>query len=163
MLERVDWKAAIWASLIAGVVFMTMEMVLVATVGGGSAWAPPRMIAAMAMGKSVLPPPATFEPVMMAVAMTIHMLLSLVLGMILAVLLAAIRAGVVLAAVVGTGFGLAVYYFDFYLMAEYFPWFAMARNAISIISHAVFGLVLGAGYALLRRDIVRRSAGPDSV
>ncbi len=32
MSDRLDWKAAFWAGLVAGAVFMALEMVLVATV-----------------------------------------------------------------------------------------------------------------------------------
>ena len=41
MDSRLDTKAAIGAGLIAGAVFMMLEMVLVGTLGGGSPWAPP--------------------------------------------------------------------------------------------------------------------------
>jgi hypothetical protein len=42
-------KAAILAGLIAGVVFMMLEMILVPVFMNGSPWAPPRMIAAIIM------------------------------------------------------------------------------------------------------------------
>ena len=58
----IDWKAALWAGIVAGFVFMVLEMLLVQLVGGGSMWGPPRMMAAMVMGRGVLPPPATFDP-----------------------------------------------------------------------------------------------------
>ena len=61
MLSYLHWKAALWAGLMAGAVFVILEMLLVGTVGGDSPWAPPRMIAAIAMGPGVLPPPATFD------------------------------------------------------------------------------------------------------
>lgn len=41
MSEKLDWKAAIWAGVIAGVVFMMLEMVLVGTIGGQSPWGRP--------------------------------------------------------------------------------------------------------------------------
>lgn len=45
-----DPKAAIPAGLIAGVVFMMMEMILVAAMGE-SPWGPPRIMAAIVMGR----------------------------------------------------------------------------------------------------------------
>ena len=54
-------KAALWAAIIAGIVFMMLEMIMVPVFMGGSPWGPPRMIAAIGMGKGVLPPPATFD------------------------------------------------------------------------------------------------------
>ena len=60
-MGRIDARAAVLAGIIAALVFMMLEMVLVASVGGESPWGPPRMIAAIGMGQTVLPPPATFD------------------------------------------------------------------------------------------------------
>ena len=143
MTRGIDWKAAISAGLIAGLVFMMLEMILVATIGGKSPWGPPRMIAAMAMGESVLPPPATFEIGIMTVAMMIHFVMSIVLGLILGFAISHWRMSLLTAMIAGTVFGLLVYFVDFYLMTAIFPWFAMARGGITIFAHAMFGLVLG--------------------
>ena len=146
MDSRLDIKAAVGAGLIAGAVFMMLEMVLVGTIGGGSPWAPPRMIAAMVLGESVLPPPAPFDWGVMAVAMMIHLVLSIILAVVLGWAVSHWRLG--LGATLGAGlvFGLVIYVVSFYLMTAVFPWFAMARNGISIFAHAMFGLVLGWSY-----------------
>lgn len=146
MTERIDWKAAFLAGLIAGAVFMMLEMVLVATVGGGSPWGPPRMIAAIIMGREVLPPPATFELVPMMVAMMVHLLLSILLGIILGWAISHWRFGLTISVIVGTVFGLIIYVVNFYGFSSIWPWFAMARGWISIFAHAMFGLVLGWAY-----------------
>jgi hypothetical protein len=146
MLEKVNAKAAIWAGIVAGVVFMMLEMLLVWQVQGDSPWAPPRMIAAMAMGESVLPPPGSFDALIMAVAMAIHMLLSVILGFILGWAISNWKMGLVTTILVGTIFGLIIYFVNFYLFTAIFPWFAMARGAVAIFAHAVFGLVLGWTY-----------------
>lgn len=146
MSARLDFKAAIIAGLIAGVVFMMLEMVLVGTVGGQSPWGPPRMIAAIAMGESVLPPPGTFDVTIMTVAMMIHLMMSVLLGVVLGWIISHWQLSLVTSIMVGSIFGLVVYFVDFYLMTAVFPWFAMARGAISIFAHAVFGLVLGWAY-----------------
>lgn len=155
MTHSMNWKAAIWAGVIAGVVFMMLEMLLVGTIGGQSPWGPPRMIAAMVMGKDVLPPPATFNFGIMMVAMMIHFMMSIVLGMILGWIISDWRMGLAAALGVGVVFGLLVYFVDFYLMSAVFPWFAMARGGIAIFSHAMFGLVLGWVYHAIA---TRRSA-----
>jgi hypothetical protein len=143
MTNTLNWKAAIVAGLVAGVVFMMLEMLLVGTIGGQSPWGPPRMIAAMAMGKSVLPPPATFDFGIMMVAMMIHFMMSIVLGVILGWIISHRRMNLMASIIAGTIFGLLIYFVDFYLMTAVFPWFAMARGAISIFAHTMFGLVLG--------------------
>lgn len=148
---RPDIRAGVLAGLIAGAVFMMMEMGLVALTGG-SPWGPPRMIAAIAMGEGVLPPPASFDLMIVMVAMVIHFLLSALLGIVWALLGG--RFGLGLALLVGAVFGLVVYAVNFYGMTAVFPWFAMARGWVAIVSHAAFGLVLAAAYPSLRRNRV---------
>ncbi|MFT6445807.1 MAG: putative membrane protein YagU involved in acid resistance [Afipia broomeae] len=150
---RVDWKAAILAGLIAGVVFLMIEMILVA-VTSGSPWGPPRMMAAMVMGEGVLPPPATFDVMIMMVAMVVHVILSILLAVVFAWVLSRWRLSAGAAVALGGAFGLLVYLVNFYPVAAIlFPWFAMARNWISIISHVAFGAVLAWAYlALARRE-----------
>jgi len=155
MTERVDWKAVIWAALIAGIVFMMLEMVLVATVGGGSPWGPPRMIAAMAMGKGVLPPPATFEMVPVLVAMLVHITTSVVYAIILGWVISSRGFGLGMSLLVGTLFGLVLYLVNFYVFTAVWPWFAMARGTISTFAHAAYGLALGWTYRALSSRRVR--------
>jgi hypothetical protein len=128
---------------------MALEMLLVMLVKGDSPWAPPRMIAAMVMGKDVLPPPAPFNGGVMAVAMMIHMVLSVVLGLVLGWLISSWRLGMATAIIAGTLFGLIIYFVNFYLFTGIWPWFAMARGPISIFVHAAFGFVLGWVYRAL--------------
>lgn len=52
--RSVDWRAAIWAGIIAGAVFVVLEMLMVPLFLGGSPWGPPRMIGAIVMGEGVL-------------------------------------------------------------------------------------------------------------
>lgn len=149
---RVDWKAAILAGLIAGVVFLMMEMILVA-ITSGSPWGPPRMMAAMVMGEGVLPPPATFDVTIMMVAMVVHVILSILLSVVFAWVLSRWRLSAAAAVALGGAFGLLVYLVNFYPVAAIlFPWFAMARNWISIISHVAFGAVLAWAYLALARS-----------
>ncbi|GAA0868261.1 hypothetical protein GCM10009116_04320 [Brevundimonas basaltis] len=146
--SRAPLKAGALAGLIAGAVFMMMEMGLVALTGD-SPWGPPRMIAAIVMGEGVLPPPASFDLMVMMAAMAVHFLLSIVIGVGFAVV--ARRLGWIMAVAVGGAVGLALYVVNFYGMTAVFPWFAMARNTISIVSHLVFGLVLGLSFRALAK------------
>lgn len=148
--RRFHWGAGALAGLIAGLVFLMAEMMLVWLVYGQSSWGPPRMIAAMVMGKEVLPPPATFDLVVVMVAMAIHFTVSILLGLVGALLFG--RLGLAAAAALGVAFGLVIYYVNFYPIADaLFPWFAEARNGVSIFSHALFGLVLGVAYVMCAR------------
>lgn len=146
MSQTLNWKAAIWAGLIAGIVFIMLEMALVALLQGMSPWGPPRMMAAMVMGEGVLPPPASFDFGIMMVAMMIHFPLAIVFGLILGWVISNWRLGLGTSIAVGTVFGLLLYVINFYGFTAIWPWFAMARNLISIFAHAMFGLVLGWAY-----------------
>lgn len=141
-------KAGVFAGLIAGAVFIMMEMGLVA-LSGASPWGPPRMIAAIVMGEGVLPPPATFDLMVLMAAMAVHFMLSVVIGAGFALI--ASRFGWLMALIFGAVVGLGLYIVNFYGMTAVFPWFAMARNTISIVSHIGFGLVLGLSYKALAK------------
>lgn len=143
-----DWMAGVWAGLIAGLAFLALEMILVPLLMGGSAWEPPRMIAAIVMGPEVLPPPATFDAGVVTAALAVHFVLSILFGLILAVIVSLFNldssAGLIL--VVGAVFGLIIYFVNFYGMTAFFPWFADARNWLSMTLHVVFGVVAAESY-----------------
>ncbi len=113
MNRTLNLSRAIWAGLIAGIVFMMIEMILVGTVGGGSPWAPPRMIAAMAMGKGVLPPPATFDITILMVAMMVHIVLAIILAIVFAWIADRMAWSRTTTIVAGMVFGLIIYIVNF--------------------------------------------------
>ena len=138
------WRRGAVGGLVAGLVFVMMEMALVPTVGGGELWGPPRMMGAIVLGSDALPPPATFDAAIVMVGMLVHFALSAVLGVIFAVATAKLKLSGAMAILAGAVFGLAVYVVNFYGFTAVWPWFEMARNWITIASHVVFGAVLGA-------------------
>lgn len=142
-----DGRAAVLAGLIAGLVFLVAEIGLVSLMGN-SPWGPPRMMAAIVMGQDVLPPPATFDLGIVAAAMLVHFVLSVVLAILFAAVARNWTMPVALAA--GAVFGLGVYAVNFYGFTAIFPWFAMARNAVTIISHLIFGLALAGSLKALQ-------------
>lgn len=135
---KVSWRAAVWAGVIAGAVFMALEMIMVPLFLAGSPWAPPRMMAAIVMGEGVLPPPATFDLGIFVTALVVHFALSIIYLLILAWIIRTLTLGTAL--LVGAAFGLALYLINFYGFTAIFPWFAMARNWVSVFAHVVFGL-----------------------
>lgn len=152
--SQVNAKAALAAAVVAGIVFMMLEMILVPVFAGGSPWGPPRMIAAIGMGKGVLPPPATFDIVIMMVAMAIHFGLSVVFAFVFAFIARGRAMGMAIG--LGVVFGLVVYLVSFYGMSAIFPWFAMARGWIPIFAHVVYGAVLGWVYVSVARKTAER-------
>lgn len=146
--RQIDWRSAVWASLIAGAAMMMIEMPFMAIAGMGF-WAPPRMMAAMVLGQGVLPPPATFSFGVTMTGMMIHVVLSIGYGFMLAWVISRRTLETGMAAIVGGVFGLVLYAINFYGFTALFPWFADARGWISIVSHLIFGAVLGGAYAAL--------------
>lgn len=147
--DKTDWQAAIWAGLIAGAVFLVAEMLMVMAFMGQSPWGPPRMIAAIVMGKGVLPPPASFDMGIVTIAMLIHFGLAVIYGLIFSWI--AHQVSGLNAILGGSVFGLAIYFINFYLISPVlFPWFTEAQNWISLVAHLLFGLTLGIAYAATR-------------
>jgi len=108
------------------------------------------MMAAILLGKGVLPPPATFDMMIVAVAMVAHFALSAAYGVAIAWSVRRFRAGVALA--IGAALGLAIYFVNFYPIASVaFPWFAMARGWMSALAHIIFGGVAAVSYVALAR------------
>lgn len=148
--ERIDWAAAAYAGLIGGAVFMALQMTMVWLFLGGSPWGPPRMIAAMVLGRGVLPPPAGFDFGIVITGMIVHFILAVIFGFIMAALVRNTAAGA--AIFIGLAIGLAIYLIDFYpLSAAFFPWFASARNWVTVVNHVIFGGVLAWSYVGLAR------------
>ena len=155
---NINWKQVLEAGFAAGLVFVIMEIVLVG-IFMGTPWGPPRMIAAIAMGEDVLPPPPSFDLGVLIVAMIIHFILSFILAAIYALLLTRFSRGIVAALIVGALFGLAVYLINFFVLTAVFPWFAGARTWITLISHIVFGMILGV--MLMPRKALEHDDGAD--
>ncbi len=97
-----------------------------------------RLTAAIVLGGTVLPPPATFDAGSMLTATLIHFLLSITYAALL--ILPAGRLGAIPAYAAGVGFGVALYVVNLYCFTAIFPWFAQTRGLITLIAHAVFGL-----------------------
>jgi cytochrome c biogenesis protein CcdA len=67
-----------------------------------------------------------------------------------------------MAALAGAVFGVVVYVINFYGMTQFFPWFAEARNWVSVLVHIVFGIVAAGVYMKLERrasNIANRDSG----
>lgn len=153
------YGSAVKAGLLAGLVFLIVEMLLVWLAMGMSPFAPLHMIAGIAMGPEVLPgpnnPPGSNLGVFM-VGMAVHFALSVVLAFVFKYIASALRLHGPMLLLAGAAFGLIVYGVHFYGLTALFPWFAMARNWVSVLAHAIFGLVLA--YALMSQTFRKQTA-----
>jgi hypothetical protein len=135
MMHQIHWSAALWASVIAGLVFAVLEVVMVPLFQGKSLWAPLHMIGAIALGPSAMASPDTFDLGVVSTAVVVHMILAVIYGVILAYIITKMDVG--MAVIVGGVYGLALYFINFYGFTRLFPWFADARDWISIFTHIV--------------------------
>lgn len=108
-----------------------------------------RLAAAILMGPEVLPPPASFDWMVMIVATLIHFLISIGYGIILAYL--AFRLHRLFPLFIGAVFGMAVYVINMYGFTLIFPWFSIARDWITFFTHIAFGMCLAGVYRQLAR------------
>ncbi|MDQ3555788.1 MAG: hypothetical protein M3409_03290 [Gemmatimonadota bacterium] len=102
------------------------------------------MIGAIGLGKEVLPPPGTFHGGAVMVAMVIHFALSTAFGIATAFIVR--NRGMGAAVLVGIVLAMLLYFIVFYGMTPVCPWFANARNWVSVFSHVVFGAVVAWWY-----------------
>ncbi|HJW27526.1 MAG TPA: sodium:proline symporter [Rhodocyclaceae bacterium] len=112
-------------------------------------WRDARLTAAVVLGPGVLPPPATFDWLAMAVASFVHFGLSLAYG--IAFCAVARRLRWRRPAVTGALLGLVLYAVNLYGFTWLFPWFAAARDWITLAAHAAFGASATATCRLMLR------------
>jgi len=143
MRQLVDWRAAIWAGAISGVVFLVINMLLTKFYVG-SPWVVIRLVASIVMGTRVLPPPADFDATIFVFSLLVHFPLSIAFASIIAAILH--RWGLLVGIIGGALFGLALYVINFYTFTFFFPWFFPMRSWIMAVSHAIFGACAGGVY-----------------
>jgi len=149
--------AAVWAGIAAGIVSTVAQVALwVAFTDAlpGILFRDARLAAAIVLGPSVLPPPASFDAMVMLVATVVHFALSVAYGLILAPLLASL--GMASSLVAGALFGVALFTVNMYGFTTVFPWFDAARDGITVAAHVVFGVTAAGIYKTL--SVRRRPA-----
>lgn len=143
-------RAAIYAGVAAGVLATAAQIALWWILQDdlpGILYRDARLTAAIVMGRSVLPPPATLAWDVMLVATLIHFALAITYSMILACMIC--RLGMLRSLLAGVLYGLVLYGINMHGFTIIFPWFALARGWITLITHAVFGAALAGTYKAL--------------
>ncbi|MFS8975593.1 hypothetical protein [Cupriavidus necator] len=150
---RPDWRAAVMAGLIAGAVYMVLELLTARFLLYQGAWGTVKMVAAIILGREALASADAFNWTIVLSAGTVHFALSIILAAVLAMILASFRldSSMGLASLAGIVFGVVVYLINFYVFGRYFNWFDEARGWESLFAHALFGLVAADVYCNLER------------
>ena len=148
MKQPMQWRAAVWAGIAAGVLSTLVQIALWFAFTDALPdifYRDARFAAAIVTGPDVLS--ATDERAsIMLVATLVHFALSIVYGVIVSRLTARLRARPALAA--GAIFGMALYALNLYGFTAAFPWFAASRGGITLAAHVTFGIVAAGAYRL---------------
>ncbi|WP_247869680.1 SRPBCC family protein [Herbaspirillum sp. ST 5-3] len=146
---KINWAAAGAAGIVAGGIATIVQVTLW--------WVdsyPPvdlllrdtRLAAAIVLGPTILPPPATFDLRIMLVASVVHLALSLVYGLLLAPFIENLSRW--RSALAGCLSGLSLFAINMYGFTALFPWFEASRDWITAAAHAVFGITAALAYKL---------------
>ncbi|HJV61160.1 MAG TPA: hypothetical protein VJ743_09425 [Albitalea sp.] len=147
-----DWPAAVCAGLVGGAVLMVLELLWSASVSGASPWHTSHLIAAMVMGTDTLQSDA-FSLGIVSIALLTHYVLGIVFGVALAFIIDGFHyeSSAGMQQVIGLVFAAALYLFNFFGMAAFFPWVAEMQGWATFIGHLVFGLTVALTYPVLER------------
>jgi ABC-type cobalamin transport system permease subunit len=147
----IDWKAVLWAGLVAGTVFLLANLFAVPRIMGGSFWISVRLVGSMLLGEGVLAPPATFHAGALVAAIAVHYTLALVLAAVIAFVVH--RGGLIGGVLGGAVLGAAFYFINYYTLSYFFPQFFALRHGSVLASHILFGALAGGIYELLEDQI----------
>ncbi|MCG6924908.1 MAG: hypothetical protein LJF30_06315 [Acidobacteria bacterium] len=143
----VDWSAAFQAGLIAGTVFLFVNLILGPMAYGGNVWVWIRLLASPILGSDILAPPATFNAGALAAAAVVQYGVSMILTLTIAFVLH--RWGLWVGILGGAVLGLAFYAINIYTFTYFFPWFYALGGWVMALSHVLFGAFAGGVYEVL--------------
>jgi hypothetical protein len=149
------------SSVVGGIAFLLLQMTLVPLLSNGSAWDPPRWMAALVLGRSVLAPlGSSFDLALLVAGITVHFALAIVYGTALVHVVARYFPQRGPALIAGALFGFTLYIVNLGFLIVAFPWFANAPSGVALASHFGFGLVTVWTYLALhaREDRMREHA-----
>jgi hypothetical protein len=153
----VDWRAVLIAWLIAGTVYLILDLLVVPAFMGGSFWISVRLVASLLLGPDVLAPPASFHGLALVAAIVTIYGISLLGTVVIALVVH--RGGLILGIIGGALLGLSIHAINYYSLTSFFPQF-FALNAPSVaVAHAIFGALAGGLYEWLEADELEIAQG----
>lgn len=147
--QVVDWRAALIAGLVSGIVFLGIAA-LVTTNALGTPISLVRLFASIVLGQGILNPTIDVTPIAWIAALIVHLLFSVGFGLLVAYVVH--RWGFIVGILGGGLLGLALYFINFYSLSLLFPWFFTFRSMLMLIGHVLFGAVTGGLYELLEHE-----------
>jgi hypothetical protein len=146
----VDWQAVFRAAMIAGTVYLLLNLFVAPAIMGGSFWISVRLVASMVLGQQILAPPATFDALALVTGIVVHYALALLMTGLIAIVVH--RGGLATGVLGGAALGLAFYYIAYYSLTYFFPQFFAMKDSSVIVSHVIFGALAGGLYEWLESD-----------
>lgn len=143
IFRHVTWRAVFISGLVAGTLFLLVNVLLAPAVLQVDAGLTLRYFAALVMGSRVLTQAGTE---VLVVGVIVHYLLSLAFALLIAIVVH--RWGLLVGIVGGALLGLAIYSINLYTLTLFFQWFFAINSTIIIISHVIFGAVAGGVYEM---------------
>lgn len=146
MRQLVDWSAALWAGLFAGLAFLLINVWAIPYFEGGTTWMVVRYIASLVLGDGVLVP-ATANMGILVVAVIVNFAMSIAYALILAIIIH--RGGLIMGIILGALFGFALYLINMGAFTILYPWFELLYSNSFIAAHIIFGALAGGIYEAL--------------
>lgn len=147
MRQVMDWKAALWAGILASILFYLLNIFIVPLILGGNMWVIIRLFASIIYGEAILAPPSSFDFTALLVSIIVNIILSL--GFTFLIAFSLHKYGLLIGIIGGSIFGLAIYLFNFYTLSYFFPWFFALSSWPFVVTHILFGSAAGGIYELL--------------
>ena len=151
------WIKGAWTGLIAGTLFLGVQMLLAAIFSQGGIWDALRLSASVALGSGAVATSVPFTIRILLIGLLVHFLLSIWYAVVLGMIIRNLKPAT--AALLGAGFGLVLYFVHFYGLTHFYPWIVSARSWIAVAGHLVFGLSAAWIYSHLHMRELAREAG----
>lgn len=148
MRQLVDWSAAVWSGVIAGALFLLVNLFFSPV---GNAWVMLRLFSSVVLGQSILAPPPTFNLSALIVGLLVHFVLSILYALLIAYVIH--RGGLISGVIGGALLGLALYSINFYTLTLLYPWFFAMRSTVFVATHLLFGALAGGIYEALEVEM----------
>jgi len=156
--RNVTWRAIPIAGLIAGTVFLLINVIftpLLLQVGPGLVL---RYMGALVLGQGVL---TSTSVAPLVVGVIVHYALSVLFALVIAIVVH--RFGLMVGIVGGALLGLALYGINLYTMTVLFKWFFAINSPVLLVSHILFGAVAGGVYETFDHYDMPLTATPKEV
>ncbi len=139
--RNVTWRAIPVAGIVAGTVFLLINMIFNPILYGIDAFFILQYFGSLVLGTDVLVESSTTALIVGAI---VHYILSILFTLVISIVIH--RWGLLIGIIGGALLGLAIYSINFYTMTMFFEWMFAINNSLIVISHIAFGAVAGGIY-----------------